>query len=124
MMFYEVHLAHAWCSYSQYQENGVPCGHALACIYYLEKEPSNYMPKNLSINTFQATYENHIWLIDITPLLTTFDANLEDLELNYTSSASGERASRGLLMATLDLSAEALRESESQGIPETTEFQE
>ncbi|RPA90411.1 hypothetical protein L873DRAFT_1821137, partial [Choiromyces venosus 120613-1] len=70
------------------------------------------------------TYENNIWPIDITLLLTPFDANLDDLELNYTSSASGERASRGLLMATLDLLAEDLWESESQGIPETTEFQE
>ncbi|RPA90339.1 hypothetical protein L873DRAFT_1649501, partial [Choiromyces venosus 120613-1] len=54
------------CSWGWYQENGVPCGHALACIYYFEKDPSNYMPKNLSIDTFQATYENNIQQIDIT----------------------------------------------------------
>ncbi|RPA91339.1 hypothetical protein L873DRAFT_1819675, partial [Choiromyces venosus 120613-1] len=82
------------------------------------------IPKNLSIDTFQATYENNIQLTDIALLLTPFDANLEDLELNYTSSASGKSASRGLLTATLDLLTEDLQESESQGIPETVEFQE
>ena len=44
------------------------------------------MPQNLSIDNFQKTYETNILPIDITPLLTPFDANLEDLELNYTRS--------------------------------------
>ena len=80
------------------------------------------MPQNLSIDTFQKTYASNILPIDITPLLTPFDANLEDLEHNYTPT--GQRVNRGLLTATLDLLAEDLRESESLGIAETAEFQE
>jgi len=80
------------------------------------------MPQNLSIDNFQKTYETNILPIDITPLLTPFDAYLEDLELNYTPSS--QRINRGLLTATLDLLAEDLRESESLGIAETAEFQE
>ena len=120
--FYEVHLAHAWCSCGRYQENGVPCDHALTFIYYLQREPANYMSQNLIIDTFLETYANNILPIAITPRLTPFDANLEDLEHNYT--LSGQRVNHGLLTATLYLLAEDLWESESLGIAETAEFQE
>ncbi|PUU79998.1 hypothetical protein B9Z19DRAFT_1124311 [Tuber borchii] len=100
----------------------VPCGHALACIYDVHKEPADYMLKNLTIEVFRDTYNINIKLIDITPRLTPFDTNLDALELNYM--ASGERANCGLFTTTLDLLAEDLWESEYQGIAETEEFQE
>ena len=80
------------------------------------------MPQNLSIDIFQKTYESNILPIDITPLRTPFDANLEHLEHNYTPS--GEWVNRSLLTASLDFLAEDLRKSESLGIVETAQFQE
>jgi hypothetical protein len=66
-----VNLETATYSYKKYQINGIPYGHILALIYALHLPPSDYFPAALSVETWIATYDTTMSIV-----------NTEDLELD------------------------------------------
>lgn len=54
---YFVDLVTRTCTCRKFQENGIPCGHAIAWIMELNDRPlEHYLPNILSLETWQATY--------------------------------------------------------------------
>ena len=58
-------------SCKEYQINGIPCGYVLALIYVLYLPPSDYFPAILSVETWIATYDTVMSVV-----------NTENLELD------------------------------------------
>jgi hypothetical protein len=47
-----VDLVACTCTCGGYQVNNIPCGHAVACIVKLQKEPRNYIPEIFSLQKY------------------------------------------------------------------------
>ena len=56
------------CTCGRYQEVGIPCGHAIACIRKLRRPPCDYIPEYFTVRAFRATYATNFLPIDITDL--------------------------------------------------------
>ena len=56
------------CTCGRYQEVGIPCGHAIACIRKLQRPPRDYIPEYFTVQAFRATYTTNFLPIDITDL--------------------------------------------------------
>lgn len=55
---YFVDLVTKTCTCRKFQENGIPCGHAIAWILELNDRPlEHYLPNILSLETWRATYD-------------------------------------------------------------------
>lgn len=66
---YAVDLEAKTCSCLVFQENGIPCGHTITTIFAIPgRDLTPYMPKELSINTWQKTYSSNFPLIDVSDL--------------------------------------------------------
>ena len=63
-----VNLRVGTCSCGRYQRNGVPCGHAMACLFRQGLSLDTFLPASLSIETWIATYEAPLPPIHITGL--------------------------------------------------------
>ena len=68
---YTVNLDNKTCSCTLFQENGIPCGHAITTIFAPRNGGSiiPYMPELLTIATWKETYSSNFPLIDISNLL-------------------------------------------------------
>lgn len=48
------------CTCGHFQQHGVPCGHAIACLHLLQQSPRDRMPYNLTVAAMKAMYTgNH-----------------------------------------------------------------
>jgi hypothetical protein len=66
---YPVDLEEGTCSCLVYQENRIPCGHAITAIFAVQgRDITPYMPDILTIETWKKTYTSNFPLIDITDL--------------------------------------------------------
>jgi hypothetical protein len=66
---YTVNLEIKECSCKIFQENGIPCGHAITAIFaHPGRDLVPFMPEILSIATWKRTYSDNFPLIDITDL--------------------------------------------------------
>lgn len=70
---YLVDLAHGTCSCMRYQENQIPCGHAIACILQVNRPLEEFLPNSLSIDTWRSTYTTNLQPVDITYLALAAD---------------------------------------------------
>lgn len=68
-----VDLAAGTCSCRRYQENGVPCGHAMSLIFAIGASVGSYLPAVLSAAQWAATYTTPLVPIDISSLETLAD---------------------------------------------------
>ena len=55
------------CTCHTYQDLGLPCQHALACILHVQRIPQQYIPDDLSVNTWRQTYITNMRPIIFTP---------------------------------------------------------
>ena len=53
---YIVNLETKSCGCGRFQQNGIPCGHPIACIAQLCQQPLDYCPSLLSTGTWRETY--------------------------------------------------------------------
>lgn len=65
---HHVNLHHGTCTCHIYQDLGLPCQHALACILYIQRNPQQYIPDDLSVNTWRQTYVTNVRPVIFTPL--------------------------------------------------------
>jgi len=66
---YTVNLDNKTCSCTVFQENGIPCGHAITVIFARNgRSLVQYMPEILNITTWKKTYTSNFLLIDISDL--------------------------------------------------------
>jgi len=66
---YPVDLEEGTCSCLVYQENGIPCGHAITAIFAVQgQDITPYMPDILTIKTWKKTYTSNFPLVNITNL--------------------------------------------------------
>jgi hypothetical protein len=63
-----VDLVACTCTCGRYQVNDIPCGHAVACIIKLQKEPRNYIPEIFSLQKYLQTYNRNVLPVDTTEL--------------------------------------------------------
>jgi len=63
-----VDLEAGTCSCLRYQENGIPCGHAMTFIFAKGQDLGSYLPQGLSLEVWRASYEAPIPPIDISEL--------------------------------------------------------
>jgi SWIM zinc finger len=68
-----VNTATAWCSCGRYQQDGVPCSHAMAFVFSQGESLERYLPASLSIATWAAQYESPLPPIDISGLKPAYD---------------------------------------------------
>lgn len=57
---HSINLHQGTCTCHVYQDIGIPCQHALACILYIHRNVYEYIPDDLSINTWRATYSTNM----------------------------------------------------------------
>lgn len=66
---YLVDLSTKTCSYTVFQENGIPCGYAITTIFARpDRDLFLYMPDILTVATWKKTYSSNFPLIDISEL--------------------------------------------------------
>ena len=58
------------CGCRRFQQNGIPCGHAIACIALLRKHLHDFCPHLLSTSTWQQTYATNFLPVDISNLVS------------------------------------------------------
>jgi hypothetical protein len=63
-----VDLRAGTCTCREYQINDIPCGHALKAIFASNGKITDYLPRILSTETWQATYATPMPVVDITNL--------------------------------------------------------
>ena len=68
-----VNLQTGTCSYRRYQANGIPCGHAMACIFAQGLTLETFLPPALSTATWAAMYMTPIPPVDTTDLVVRDD---------------------------------------------------
>jgi len=56
------------CTCERYQINNIPCGHAVACIVKLQKEPCDYIPGIFSLQEYLQTYNRNVLPVNTTEL--------------------------------------------------------
>jgi hypothetical protein len=61
-------LAESTCTCGRFQINKIPCGHAVALIHKLRKDPRDYIPGFFLLKTFRDTYRANLNPIDATDL--------------------------------------------------------
>lgn len=49
------------CSCRRWQLTGIPCSHAISCIYYNRDKPENYLHECYKVNTYLATYKHTLF---------------------------------------------------------------
>jgi len=64
-----VNLETKSCGCRRFQQNGIPCGHAIACIALLRQPLLDFCPLALATSTWQDTYATHFMPVDITNLI-------------------------------------------------------
>jgi SWIM zinc finger len=72
-----VNTATARCGCGRYQQDGVPCSHAIAFIHSQGEGLERYLPASLTIANWAASFEAVLSPIDISGLRPTYN-NLED----------------------------------------------
>jgi hypothetical protein len=66
---YTVDLVTKTCSYTVFQENSIPCGHAVRTIFAIAgRDLTSYMPESLLVETWRKTYTSNFPLIDVSDL--------------------------------------------------------
>lgn len=66
---YTVDLETKECSCTHFQENGIPCGHAISAIFARPgRDLVAFMPEILSINTWKRTYSDNFPMINVSDL--------------------------------------------------------
>lgn len=65
---YVVDLDTRRCDCGNFQENGIPCGHAFSCILSLKKSPRDYVPSVFSIETWKNTYTSNFHPVSLNNL--------------------------------------------------------
>jgi hypothetical protein len=70
-MIYLVNLATRSCSCRQFQNHGVPCGHAMALIFAVQANILDYVPPELTAERWKDVYSAPLPPINITELATT-----------------------------------------------------
>lgn len=80
---HKVNLQSRTCSCRQYEENNVPCGHAMACIFALSHTLEPYLSSILLVATWIATYDTPMPAIDVSRLRPLKDrVRLENVMCN------------------------------------------
>ena len=72
-----VDLHHHTCTCRVYQDLGLPCHHALACILHIHRNPLLYIPDDLSLHTWRQTYLTNMRPVVYTLATGTIDAEIE-----------------------------------------------
>jgi hypothetical protein len=73
---YTVDLETMECSYKGFQENGIPCRHAITAIFARPgRDLVPFMPEILSVATWKRTYSDNFPLIDISELQSSLDCH-------------------------------------------------
>ena len=78
-----VNLHYRTCTCRVYQEMGIPCEHALACILQLGQSPQQYLPEDLSTEVWQSTYSDNLHPV-IYPLRTNDNTKVDKTEVDKT----------------------------------------
>jgi hypothetical protein len=65
---YIVNLDLKTCTCGIYQEQDVPCAHAISCIFESGGAPCDFVPYNLTLNAYCAAYATNLPPVDITNL--------------------------------------------------------
>jgi len=92
---YFVDLQQGCCSCGRYQENAVPCAHAISCIYRLKRQPLEYMPHYLTIEAYNKTYSQNIGFVNLDQLSETpINQEFAPAVLTHTSLFSSKRTTR------------------------------
>ena len=68
-----MNTATAHCSCGHYQQNGVPCSHAMAFIFSQGEMLEHYLPKSMAIMTWALQYEVALPPIDISGLRPAYN---------------------------------------------------
>jgi hypothetical protein len=64
------------CSCKGFQENGIPCGHAITVIFTRPgRDLVPFMPEILPVTTWKRTYSDNFPLIDISELQSSLDCH-------------------------------------------------
>ena len=67
---YAVDLEARTCTCTIFQQNGIPCGHAITAIFARPgRDLSIFMPEALTVTTWKATYSTNLPLVDISELM-------------------------------------------------------
>lgn len=77
-IIYLVNLATSHCGCGRYAENGVPCSHAMAFIYYKSESLDAYLPDTLKTETQIAAYYKAMPPISIAGLKPAMDNDSSD----------------------------------------------
>ena len=92
---YFVNLQQGCCSCGRYQENAVPCAHAISCIYRLKHQPLEFMPHYLTIEAYNKTYLQNIGFVNLDQLSETpIHQEFAPAVLTHTSLFSSNRVTR------------------------------
>jgi zinc finger SWIM domain-containing protein 3 len=70
---YVVDLVKKSCACGRFQENCVPCGHAVALIRKLKHQPREYMPAVFSLENYEKTYARNINPVNTADLSVSTD---------------------------------------------------
>ena len=57
---YGVDLQKLECTCRQWQLTGIPCPHAITAIYFIGKQPEEYVSKSFKVSTYRSIYEFNI----------------------------------------------------------------
>jgi hypothetical protein len=68
-----VNTAARVCSCRRYQENGIPCGHAMTLIFAIGDAIAPYLPEELSVGRWVATYATPLPPVDVSVLAVLED---------------------------------------------------
>jgi hypothetical protein len=96
-VIYLVNLATSHCECGRYAENGVPCSHAMAFIYYKAESLDAYLPDALKMETQIAAYRDAMPPISIAGLKPAMDddANSDDEGFGRACNPPLTRVPRG-----------------------------
>jgi hypothetical protein len=83
-----VDLHNRTCTCRIYQDLGLPCQHALACILDIQHNPQQYIPDELSVNTWCQTYANNMRPVIYAPPLAPL-ANEAEIQAPVTRIPRG-----------------------------------
>jgi SWIM zinc finger len=90
-----VNTATAYCGCSRYQQNGVPCSHAMAFIFSRHESLETYLPASMSISTWAAQYELALPPVDISGLKPAYNNPDDDADVVGICNPPHTRILRG-----------------------------
>lgn len=91
-----MNTATAYCGCGRYQQNGVPCSHAMAFIFSQRGETlERYLPELMAITTWASQYEIALPLVDISGLRPAYNDPDDDADAVGICNPPHTRVPRG-----------------------------